>query len=109
MPEKNLNWPLELAIEPKSKADQDKLGVALAKLVAEDPSFGGSRADRLCDRAACRLLRRPYCGRCHDGSVSAIRQPPWRFGWHCTALVGCSSGGGQTHPPHRAACPRRGR
>src|SRR5262249_57550675 len=25
--------------EPKSKADQEKLGVALAKLVAEDPSF----------------------------------------------------------------------
>jgi elongation factor G len=30
---------IELAIEPKSKADQEKLGVALAKLVAEDPSF----------------------------------------------------------------------
>src|SRR4051812_39736120 len=29
----------EIAIEPKSKADQEKLGVALAKLVAEDPSF----------------------------------------------------------------------
>src|SRR5580693_4689107 len=28
-----------IAIEPKSKADQEKLGVALAKLVAEDPSF----------------------------------------------------------------------
>jgi elongation factor G len=30
---------IEMAIEPKSKADQEKLGVALAKLVAEDPSF----------------------------------------------------------------------
>src|SRR5499426_166364 len=30
---------IEIAIEPKSKADQEKLGVALAKLVAEDPSF----------------------------------------------------------------------
>src|ERR1700744_4028290 len=30
---------VEIAIEPKSKADQEKLGVALAKLVAEDPSF----------------------------------------------------------------------
>ncbi|MCK9915872.1 elongation factor G [Microbacteriaceae bacterium K1510] len=30
---------IELAIEPKSKADQEKLGVALAKLAAEDPSF----------------------------------------------------------------------
>jgi len=30
---------IEIAIEPKSKADQEKLGVALAKMVAEDPSF----------------------------------------------------------------------
>jgi len=31
---------IEVAVEPKPKADQEKLGVALAKLVAEDPSFG---------------------------------------------------------------------
>jgi elongation factor G len=30
---------MEMAIEPKSKADQEKLGVALGKMVAEDPSF----------------------------------------------------------------------
>ena len=30
---------IEIAIEPKTKADQEKLGVALAKMVAEDPSF----------------------------------------------------------------------
>jgi elongation factor G len=30
---------IEVAIEPKSKADQEKLGVALAKLANEDPSF----------------------------------------------------------------------
>ncbi|HEY7298296.1 MAG TPA: elongation factor G [Xanthobacteraceae bacterium] len=30
---------IEIAIEPKSKADQEKLGIALAKLVTEDPSF----------------------------------------------------------------------
>src|SRR5499433_1605550 len=30
---------IEIAIEPKSKADQEKLGVALTKLAAEDPSF----------------------------------------------------------------------
>ncbi len=30
---------IEVAIEPKSKADQEKLGVALQKLAAEDPSF----------------------------------------------------------------------
>jgi elongation factor G len=30
---------VEIAIEPKSKAEQDKLGLALARLAAEDPSF----------------------------------------------------------------------
>src|ERR1700742_4658326 len=30
---------IEIAVEPKSKADQEKLGVALAKLASEDPSF----------------------------------------------------------------------
>jgi len=30
---------IEIAIEPKSKADQEKLGIALSKLAAEDPSF----------------------------------------------------------------------
>jgi elongation factor G len=30
---------IEIAIEPTSKADQEKLGAALAKLAAEDPSF----------------------------------------------------------------------
>jgi len=32
-------WLVEIAIEPKSKIDQEKLGIALAKLAAEDPSF----------------------------------------------------------------------
>ena len=30
---------IELAIEPKSKADQEKMGIALQKLAKEDPSF----------------------------------------------------------------------
>ena len=30
---------IELAIEPKTKGDQEKLGIALGKLAAEDPSF----------------------------------------------------------------------
>ncbi len=30
---------IEMAIEPKTKADQEKMGVALTKLSAEDPSF----------------------------------------------------------------------
>ncbi len=38
----NMEFPepvIELAIEPKTKADQDKLGQALAKLAEEDPTF----------------------------------------------------------------------
>ena len=30
---------IEIAIEPKTKADQEKMGVALARLATEDPSF----------------------------------------------------------------------
>ncbi|MFP3394385.1 elongation factor G, partial [Brevibacillus sp. SIMBA_076] len=30
---------ISVAIEPKSKADQDKMGQALAKLAEEDPTF----------------------------------------------------------------------
>ncbi len=30
---------IEIAVEPKTKADQEKMGIALQKLAAEDPSF----------------------------------------------------------------------
>jgi len=30
---------IEIAVEPKTKSDQEKMGVALARLAAEDPSF----------------------------------------------------------------------
>ncbi|ENN93772.1 elongation factor G [Bartonella bovis] len=30
---------IEIAIEPKTKADQEKMGIALSRLAAEDPSF----------------------------------------------------------------------
>ena len=30
---------IELAVEPKSKADQEKMGIALQKLAEEDPTF----------------------------------------------------------------------
>ena len=38
----NIHFPepvIAVAIEPKTKADQDKMGVALSKLAAEDPTF----------------------------------------------------------------------
>jgi elongation factor G len=37
-----MNFPepvIEIAVEPKTKADQEKMGVVLGKLVSEDPSF----------------------------------------------------------------------
>ncbi len=34
---------IKIAIEPKSKADLEKLGMGLNKLAQEDPSFGYSR------------------------------------------------------------------
>lgn len=33
---------IQLAVEPKSKADQDKMGIALQKLAEEDPTFRAS-------------------------------------------------------------------
>lgn len=36
---------MQIAIEPKSKADNDKMGAALYKLAQEDPSFHFSRDD----------------------------------------------------------------
>ena len=36
------NFPdpvIEIAIEPKTKAGQEKMGIALAKLAEEDPTF----------------------------------------------------------------------
>ena len=41
----SMNFPepvIELAIEPKSKADQDKMAIALQKLSEEDPTFRAS-------------------------------------------------------------------
>jgi translation elongation factor EF-G len=49
MPDDISSQPLlsEIAIVPKSRAEQEKLGIALAKLVSEDPSLG------------CRPTKRP--------------------------------------------------
>ena len=38
----NIKFPepvISVAVEPKTKADQDKMGVALSKLAEEDPTF----------------------------------------------------------------------
>ena len=33
---------ISVAVEPKTKADQEKMGIALQKLAKEDPSFSGA-------------------------------------------------------------------
>jgi translation elongation factor EF-G len=45
---------VEIAIEPKSKADTEKLVAAVLKLAAEDPPFGVSIARQTCYCGGCR-------------------------------------------------------
>ena len=59
---------ISVAIEPKTKADQEKLGVALGKLMQEDPTFKvhtdpdtGQTLISGHGRAAPRDHRRPHC------------------------------------------------
>jgi elongation factor G len=38
----SINFPepvIKIAVEPKTKADQEKMGVALSRLAEEDPTF----------------------------------------------------------------------
>ena len=58
---------IEVAVEPRSKADQEKMGVALSRLAAEDPSFRvgsdpgvGPDRDQGDGRAPSRDHRRPH-------------------------------------------------
>ena len=77
---------ISLAIEPKTKSDQEKLGVGLQKLMAEDPTFRVQ--DRPADRpghhrrhgrAAPRDHRRPPEARVQRrGDASASRRSPTR-------------------------------
>src|SRR3546814_19671888 len=41
---------IEVAVEPKTKADQEKMGIALNRLAAEDPSYIGNAScrERVC-------------------------------------------------------------
>jgi elongation factor G len=58
---------IELAVEPKTKADQEKMGIALNRLAAEDPSFrvstdheSGQTDHQGHGRASPRHPRRPH-------------------------------------------------
>ena len=70
------NPVIDVAIEPKTKADQDKLGIALGKLAEEDPTFRvhsdpetGQTIISGHGRAAPRDHRRP-----HDARVQGRRE-----------------------------------
>ncbi len=64
---------IEIAIEPKTKADQEKLGVALAKLAAEDPSFRVST-----DPESGQTILKGM-GELHlDIKVDILRRPPYK-------------------------------
>ena len=77
---------ISLAIEPKTKSDQEKLGMGLAKLMAEDPTFRvktdhGNRSGRHRGhgRAAPRDHRRPSQARVQRrGDGRRSRRSPTR-------------------------------
>ena len=75
---------IKVSVEPKSKSDQDKMGTALAKLAAEDPSFRFSRDDESGQTVTPRTTPRAplLLGRGNNGSST------WRV-WilnHCSRL-----------------------
>ena len=49
-----------IAVEPKTKADVDKLGMALAKLAEEDPTFQAERSEERRVGKECRSRWSPY-------------------------------------------------
>ena len=97
---------ISIAIEPKTKADQDKLGMALAKLAVEDPSSASRPTPRPARRsspgwASCtwRSSSTACCASSRSRPTSAGRRSP-------TARPSPRGrGGGQVHPPDRR--PRR--
>ena len=82
-----MNFPepvIAVAIEPKTKADQEKMGMALGKLMQEDPTFQrphgqGDRADdHLAAWASCISRSSPtaWCASSTSAPTSASRRSP---------------------------------
>jgi elongation factor G len=62
-------WLVEVAIEPKSKAEREELDVALAELAAEDPSFQVST-----DQESGQIILKGM-GELHlDGKIDILRR-----------------------------------
>ena len=96
------NPVIDVAIEPKTKADQDKLAIALQKLSEEDPTFRVHTDAETCaddhlgnGRAAPRDHRRP-----HDARVQGRRErrPP-AGGLPRDDQEARREGRGEVHPP----------
>jgi len=59
---------IKVSVEPKTKADQEKMGLALNRLAKEDPSFRYQVTDI--------LPYRPYCPYCPYFPTRAPSFPP---------------------------------
>ena len=76
---------IQVAIEPKSKADQDKMGVALQKLSEEDPTF---RAETNVDR-----MRREFKVEANVGAPQVSYRETFRAGTQAEGKFVRQSGG----------------
>ena len=95
---------IQLAVEPKSKADQDKMGIALQKLAEEDPTFrvhtdhetgqtvisgmGELHLDVLVDR-----MRREFSVECNVGKPQVAYRETLRQAADCEGKYIKQSGG----------------
>ena len=95
---------IQLAVEPKSKADQDKMGIALQKLAEEDPTFrvhtdhetgqtvisgmGELHLDVLVDR-----MRREFSVECNVGNPQVAYRETIRQAADCEGKYIKQSGG----------------
>ena len=94
---------IEVAVEPKTKADQEKMGIALSRLAAEDPSFRVTSDYRIGPdhhqgdgRAPPRDPRRPHEARVQGrrqcrraaGRLSRVAGPAGRAHLHPQEAVG---------------------
>ena len=99
---------IQLAVEPKSKADQDKMGIALQKLAEEDPTFrvhtdhetgqtvisgmGELHLDVLVDR-----MRREFSVECNVGKPQVAYRETIRQAADCEGKYIKQSGGQYGH------------
>src|SRR6202022_3531017 len=67
---------IQLTVEPKTKADQEKLGMAIGKLAQEDPPFKAPTAPETGRTASMGKLRFAW-SLCRKGPVSSSKTKSW--------------------------------